>query len=132
MLNSTRNNTEAVTRGMMKLSRCPSPTASSTPFAEQVFSQPSVNASSHVSLVTSKVTNMFDELVKRSQNLEAIASETLALSNVTRRELQDGFRAFIPIVSQQQQVYQQSHRSGNGRSVSQQQPSSAEVMCTKY
>lgn len=51
-------------------------------------------------LITTKVSNMFDELVKRSLDLEAIVKDTYTMSNSTRREVQDGFMALIPIVSQ--------------------------------
>lgn len=70
-------------------------------------------------LITTKVSNMFDELVKRSLDLEAIVKDTYTMSNLTRREVQDGFMALIPIVSQQ--VGGGSDRGGSG--------GSGEVLC---
>ncbi|CAL8108810.1 unnamed protein product [Orchesella dallaii] len=75
-----------------------------------------------VQLITSKVNNMFEELVTSSKVVEKSLHDTFVMSNLTRREVQDGFRVFIPIANQI------SHNSNaRGRSVSS-AGSSGEVM----
>lgn len=47
----------------------------------------------HASSVGSKVTNMYNELWRRTQLLEGLSKDAMALSNATRRELQEGLRS---------------------------------------
>ncbi|XP_049767783.1 uncharacterized protein LOC126101140 [Schistocerca cancellata] len=46
-----------------------------------------------VSNLANKVTNMYNELWRRTQVLETLTKDSMSLSNATRRELQDGLRS---------------------------------------
>lgn len=89
------------------------------PYNSPTSSHESPTANSSLQLISTKVSNMFDELVKRSLDLEAIVKDSFTMSNKTRQEVQDGFTALIPIMSQL------SMGSGLERSSG----SSGEVMC---
>ncbi|XP_066991477.2 putative leucine-rich repeat-containing protein DDB_G0290503 isoform X2 [Anabrus simplex] len=47
----------------------------------------------HVNNFGTKITNMYNELWRRTQVLEALSKDSMSLSNATRRELQDGLRS---------------------------------------
>lgn len=69
-------------------------------------------------LLGNKVTNMFEDLMRRSSSMEGLLKDAVSIANVTRRDVHDGFRTVLALSpsSTSQNYNNNQQRSYNSRS----------------
>jgi hypothetical protein len=98
-------------------------------------------------LLGNKVTNMFEDLMRRSTSMETTLKDAITLTNFTRKDVHDGFRTILASSTGAVQVPSHQHghhgrnynshshngggRSGGGGGISSNSGSSSEVMCKR-
>jgi hypothetical protein len=82
-------------------------------------------------LLGNKVTNMFEDLMRRSSSMETVLKDAVSLANVTRKDVHDGFRTLIAssMATSQSNNNQQRGRSLSNSNNNNNIGSSSELMC---